>query len=271
MRPKTSAIAADKGAQVVLNQENVGFGRACNQGAALVGTDLILFLNPDAAVVDGALACLARAADSYPQASAFNPAIEMTDGSQFFRTWSPIDPVRIDPTKWKMPRHGWPANDLEVPVLSGAALLVRKSDFNTVGGFDPDIFLYHEDDDLCLRLRAKCGPLMFIGNARVVHDLGNSSGSSLEILRKKSQCLGYSLVYASLKHGKPMAFERAVIRAVRRVCSLTKHASARERAERMGYLRRCAQRAPPQPVFVQQNEEAAKILTLAPVEAVSVH
>ena len=228
---KTNEIATDFGAQVVLNQENVGFGRACNIGAARVKTDLVLFLNPDAAVVDGALTCLAHAADRYPQASAFNPAIESAAGVQFSRRKS-----TIDPTKWKLPRGGWPSSDQEVPVLIGAALLVRIADFNSIGGFDPDIFLYYEDDDLSLRLRASCGPLMFIREARIVHDGGNSSGSAPETLRKKSYWLGRSLVLASLKHGKPLAFERAVLRATRRVCSPTKLFSARERIERLGYF-----------------------------------
>lgn len=130
----------------------------------------------------------------------------------------------------------WPPYDQEMPVLSGAALLVRMADFNSIGGFDPDIFLYYEDDDLSLRLRSSCGPLMFIRKARIVHDGGNSSGSDLEILRKKSYWVGYSRVYASLKHGRPLSFERAVIRAVHRVCSPTKLFSTRERIERIGYL-----------------------------------
>ena len=39
-------------------------------------------------------------------------------------------------------------------MLSGLALLVRKRDFDAVGGFDPEIFLYCEDDDLSPRLEA---------------------------------------------------------------------------------------------------------------------
>ena len=182
---KTSAIATGFGAQVALNQENVGFGRACNIGAARVNTDLVLFLNPDAIVVGGALACLANAADRYPQASAFNPVFESTDGGQIFRRKS-----SIDPTKWKLPRgERWPHNDQEVRVLLGAALLVRIADFDSIGGFDTDIFLYYEDDDLCQRLRASCGLLMFIRKARIVHDRGNSSRSDPETLRKKSYWL----------------------------------------------------------------------------------
>ena len=204
---RIASIAEQHGARLIRNDENVGFGQACNQGAAQAGTPLILFLNPDAELVRDTIDRLAEASRRYPDASAFNPAIEHPNGAQFFKTSSPISPSRS-----KLPR-GWPSEDRQVPVLSGSALLVRKHDFDAVGGFDPEIFLYCEDDDLSLRLEADCGPLMFIRNARVIHQLGRSSGTGLDTLRMKGRSFGHSLVYASLKHGKPMAFERALIRA----------------------------------------------------------
>ena len=208
-------IAEQHGARLIRNERNVGFGQACNQGAAQVDTPLILFLNPDAELVRDTIDLLAEASCRYPEASAFNPAIELPNGAQFFKTSSPISPSRS-----KLPR-GWPSDDRQVPVLSGSALLVRKRDFDAVGGFDPEIFLYCEDDDLSLRLEAICGPLMFIRNARVIHQLGGSSGTEIDTQRLKGRSFGHSLVYASLKHGKPLAFERALIRSIGMAFSLS--------------------------------------------------
>ena len=61
---------------------------------------------------------------------------------------------------------------------------------------------------------------MFIRDAHVIHWLGGSSGAGPDTLRMKGHHLGRSTVYASLKHGKPMAFERALLRAVRQAFSL---------------------------------------------------
>ena len=210
----TAGVAERNGTRLIRNKENLGFGRACNQGAALAETPLILFLNPDAELAADAIDRLAEASRRYPDAGAFNPAISHPNGEQFFRRSNPVSSSRS-----RMPR-GWPSGDKQVSVLSGAALLVRKRDFDAVGGFDPEIFLYCEDDDLCLRLEASCGPLMFIRDARVVHRLGGSSGAEPDTQRMKGHSFGYSLVYASLKHRKPMAFERALLRAVRQAFSL---------------------------------------------------
>ena len=226
----TADVVEAHGAQFVRNDENVGFGRACNQGARLVETELVLFLNPDTVVGDRALDLLARAANLYPKASAFNPAIEGTNGRPLFRRSS-----TIDPRSWRLPK-GWPNEDREVSVLSGAALLVRRHLFESVSGFDPEIFLYHEDDDLCLRLRESFGPLMFVRAARVIHQAGRSSGRDPATANLKGFHMGHSRVYASLKHGKPLAFERAILSAVGQICLFPRLFSARRRSKSMGYL-----------------------------------
>ena len=227
---KTSTIAKAHGASFIRNEANLGFGRACNRGAELVEAELILFLNPDIVVVEGAMDGLVRASIEYPRASAFNPAISNPNGKPQFRRSS-----RIDPSGWRLPK-GWPDRDREVSILSGAALLVRKRCFEMVGGFDRNIFLYHEDDDLCLRLRAQCGPLMFVRNARVIHQRGQSSGNSASIASLKGRHMGYSRVYASLKHERPMAFELAVLSAIGEICLVPRLLSPRKRAKSLGYL-----------------------------------
>ncbi|MEQ3709055.1 glycosyltransferase, partial [Tateyamaria sp.] len=69
------ALTDEYGATLQLNEGNVGFGPACNQGAAKAETEFLLFLNPDAELQDGALDALLEAAKTYPDASGFNPRI----------------------------------------------------------------------------------------------------------------------------------------------------------------------------------------------------
>ena len=215
---KIAEMAKKFNAKLICNEENVGFGRACNIGAAQVETEFILFLNPDAVVVDGnhALDNFARAAKNHPLASAFNPAIEYSSGDQFF-----LNSTSISKTKWELAR-GWPASDQEVPVLSGAALLVRKMEFDKIGGFDPRIFLYYEDDDLSLRLRSQCGRLMFIRDVKVIHDPGHLQRNDIALTRHQNCHFEHSFVYASIKHRRVMAFEKALLKAVRRALNLPK-------------------------------------------------
>ncbi|QBY00703.1 glycosyltransferase family 2 protein [Rhodophyticola sp. CCM32] len=225
------AMAEAHGATCVASPENLGFGRACNLGAARATTELILFLNPDTTLAPGAINALLAGADRYPQASAFNPAILSASGLPAFRRSSVL-----------LPRHMWlprqaPSEDTEVPILSGAALLVRRKAFDRIGGFDPHIFLYHEDDDLSLRLKAESGPLMYIHEARIHHSGGRSSPRSPEIAALKARHMGQSRVYAARKHGLPCPFVHALAVGLVQLLSPLMLLSARKRAKHWNFLR----------------------------------
>ena len=224
-------LAAPHGARIVANSRNVGFGPACNQGAAEATTEFLLFLNPDARLEPDTLDALVAAARKYPDASAMNPRIVEADGSAYFKRGSVLLPrgARL--------ARGWPAEDRAVPVLSGAALFVRRRDFEAVDGFDPAIFLYHEDDDLSLRLKDQCGPLMFIRDAAVHHTGGASSVRSPEIAALKALHMGRSRVYAARKHGRPFAFSRALVQAMAQVIAPDAILLKRKRAKQRAFLR----------------------------------
>jgi GT2 family glycosyltransferase len=225
------AAAARHGARLIRNPVNRGFGVACNQGAALATTEYLLFLNPDATLAPGALEALVAATGRYPGASGFNPRIEEADGSAYFKRGSVLLPRAA-----RLPR-GWPEADREVPVLSGAALFLRRADFEAVGGFDPLIFLYHEDDDLSLRLKAERGPLMFIRSAVARHQGGRSSVRNAEVAALKAWHMGRSRVYAARKHGQPLAVARALLSATAQLLSPLVLLSRRKRAKQLGFFR----------------------------------
>ncbi|MCO5126200.1 MAG: hypothetical protein M9957_02425 [Rhodobacteraceae bacterium] len=82
-------------------------------------------------------------------------------------------------------------------MLHGAAFFVRRSAFEAVGGFDPGDLSFHEDDDLARRLKAECGPLMFIREPLVQHGGGSSSARTAEIAALKAWHMGHSRVYAA--------------------------------------------------------------------------
>jgi GT2 family glycosyltransferase len=124
-----------------------------------------------------------------------------------------------------------------LPVLSGAAFFVRRAAFEAVGGFDPAIFLYHEDDDLSLRLKAECGRLMFIAGAQVTHQGGGSSVRSPDVAALKAWHMGRSRVYAMRRHDRPLAFVQALTSAVWQLMSPLLLLSRRKRAKQVAFLR----------------------------------
>lgn len=225
------ALAAKFGARLIKNGRNLGFGAACNIGAAQCSREFILFENPDTVLDAETIAKLVVAADRYPDAAAFNPRISRENGAEYFKRGS-----CLLPRAQKMPR-GWPEQDCEVSILSGASLMVRKASFDAVGGFDPKIFLYHEDDDLALRLQQQCGKLMFIRNAHVTHAMGRSTVRSPETASLKAFHMGQSRVYAAQKHGRPFAFLTALGLALLQLLSPVVLISRRKRAKQAAFLK----------------------------------
>ncbi len=214
---------------IVLLDENLGFGRGCNAGAAVVQTPWILFLNPDARLYPGAIEALLAAATKYQSAIAFNPRISNSDGSEYFKRRS-----------WLLPRSqylkkGWPKADAVVPVLTGAAFFTSKTHFDEIGGFDPNIFLFHEDDDLSMRL-ATLGKLMFVHGSHVVHAAGHSSGRSTDIARLKAFHMAQSRIYTGFKHNKRFVKASTILQAAALLASPYVLFSARRRAKAAGFL-----------------------------------
>ncbi|HET6899662.1 MAG TPA: glycosyltransferase, partial [Vicinamibacteria bacterium] len=66
------------------------------------------------------------------------------------------------------------AREHEPDWVSASCFLARKAALDAVGGFDESFFLYEEDVDLCLRVRAAGGRILFTPAAEVVHHLGRS-------------------------------------------------------------------------------------------------
>lgn len=224
-------LAAERGVHLIRNEVNQGFGVGCNRGAQEATTEFLLFLNPDAVLQPGALEALESAMDRYPGAAALNPRLVNGDGRPYFKHRS----VLLPRSAWM--KRGWPVGDSPVPVLSGAALFVRREAFRAVGGFDPAIFLYHEDDDLSLRLARECGPLMFIRDAEVRHLEGQSTARSPQSAAFKAFHMGQSRVYAMRKHKIGGSMLRPVLAAASHLLSPATLLSARQRAKRWAYLR----------------------------------
>lgn len=215
---------------LIKNNVNEGFGAACNRGAQIAKTEFLLFLNPDSKLAADALDQLLMAADRHPEAVAFNPRLEDDGGSEAFKRGSHLLPR----SQW-LPK-GTPPADCPLPILTGAALFVRRSAFEAVGGFDTEIFLFFEDDDLCMRLRA-LGTLRLARAALVTHTGGGSSLPDIRMVGFKSWHFGWSRIYASRKHGRRFSYAKTLVRAITRLLSPVSWFSVHARAERWAYLK----------------------------------
>ena len=189
------AWAAGRGIRVLVPGQNLGFGNGCNLGARDSDGEFLLFLNPDARLDPDALAELLRTAAQHPKAAAFGPVLLNEAGQVRYKRNSYLLP------RWSRPPRDPGTQPQPVPVLSGAVLLVRRAAFDAVGGFDPAIFLYFEDDDLCLRLTRNGSPLFLVPAARACHAAGTSSTPSPALSRFKGFHWTRSRIHVGRKHG----------------------------------------------------------------------
>lgn len=154
---------------------NLGFAYAANYGARQATGTWLAMLNPDSFPAPDWLQVISDAASRHPQASGFASRL-MQDGS-VGRLDGAGDRYHASGLSW---RHGYgcPAShamiETEVFSVCAAAALFRREEFLRIGGFDEDYFCYHEDVDLCFRLRLQGGRFYYIPRAAVTH-LGSAA------------------------------------------------------------------------------------------------
>ena len=176
--------------RIIQNDQNRGFGAANNQAFKATNSPLVLVLNPDTQVTAGSIDRLIETVRSDSRVGAAGPRILNPDGSLQISVW------RNPPAAWEiflsslklylmLPRRfrgelllggHWEHNhERTVPMLGGAAILVRREVIETVGGFDERYHMYGEDHDWCLRITQAGWLLTFQPEATVFHHGGWSS------------------------------------------------------------------------------------------------
>jgi len=170
---------------------NSGFAAACNRGLAEVDTACVAFLNNDAFVTadwqtplletlardEGIAVCQpkllsAKNAGYFDYAGAAGGLIDRY-GYPFCRGRI-FDQIERDVGQYDTPR--------EIFWAGGAAFVARTGDIREVGGFDESLFAFHEELDLCWRLRASGKKIVFVPESRVFH-VGSATWDSMAVRR----------------------------------------------------------------------------------------
>lgn len=250
-------IAAATGAFCLRNRKNLGFGRASNQGAALCTREFVLFLNPDAMLTTGALHRMLATAVQNPEAAAVGPKLIDETGRATWRFASILHPL----PRQREAAPLEPEGACCMPLLTGAALLCRSVAFRKVGGFDENIFLYHEDDDLSLRLTRAGYSLIYEPAARVVHEFGRSSEVTPSMVRFKAAQRLLSQSYVCRQYGLPFDFQRETRRALKRlliagvIFDRNRRSAALGRLDALREIRaRALEASEPEPRWMLQGE-----------------
>jgi GT2 family glycosyltransferase len=170
---------------------NSGFAAACNRGLAEVATSCVAFLNNDVFVTANWQTPLLEALSRDEGVAVCQPKLLSAKNAGYFdyagaagglmdRYAYPFcqgrifDEVERDLGQYDSPR--------EIFWASGAALVGRTGDIRGVGGFDENLFAFHEELDLCWRLRARGKKIVFVPESRVFH-IGSATWDSMAFRR----------------------------------------------------------------------------------------
>lgn len=193
--------------KIITNKENVGFGRAINQGMKIAKGEWCIILAPDTRCQHTALKLLLQHINT-PKLAIVGPKIYFPDGSldytmlPFTSLWTIfLEQSYLYKLFPKIFRHPFGDKSLydkpgEVQALASTFWFIRKEYFRKIGGFDPRFFLFHEDTDLCKRLHATGKVILFEPQAHVDH-LGHKSSGG--ILSSKLHIVSY-IIYLSKYH-----------------------------------------------------------------------
>lgn len=183
-------------AKIVESDQNLGFGKANNLGNKYAHGEYIFLLNPDTILVNNAIKILYDELVRYPDYGVVGGNLFMPDMSPAPSYCMWFDDIESEkkraswkkligdkvleklglnkeiPFKNEFNRSGKP---LKVAYIFGADMMMKKSVFDKVKGFDPDFFMYAEEEELTWRITKKGYQIMNIPDAQIIHLEGATS------------------------------------------------------------------------------------------------
>ncbi len=188
------------------NGDNLGFGTAVNRGLKAAVGDYLIFLNNDLVLESNSISELATILESDDGIGAVVPKILYYEKRDTFNSFGVLIHYTGIACPTKIDQLDDPALELTETACGGIFMLPRKV-YETIGGFDEDLFLYHEDHDLSWRIRLAGWKIMVTPKAVLYHHYKFNKGirkfyfsekNRLHILIKNLEWKTLTLIFPAL-------------------------------------------------------------------------
>lgn len=207
-----------------MNEGNLGFAAAANQGMRLAQGEVILLLNSDVFVGNGAIEKLAGFLEAHAETGIVGPRMSYPDGSfqvscgNSFGLWSEL--IRLStlykylpggsllyPNRFNRPffKQGG-----QVGYVSGGCLMLKRAVLERIGELDERFFFGIEDIDFCYRAVKAGWQVAYLPEAEVLHHHGHSAGGRRTLDRMRME--RDNLEYFMRKHRPERFFERKAVK-----------------------------------------------------------
>ncbi|MBT9316763.1 glycosyltransferase family 2 protein [Leptothoe spongobia] len=174
---------------------NLGFGKANNIGVRYAQGEFLFFLNSDTLIPTDILLSLLTKLTQSSDVGIVGPRLLNTDGSfqlsvskeisilGEFQTLQQVRRYRDQATRKSLSQLY--SHDQFVDIVVGAAMFMRRSLFQQVGGFDETFFMYLEESDLCKRVRDLGYTILYTSDISLIHIGGYSVAKASETMAKE--------------------------------------------------------------------------------------
>lgn len=177
-------------ASFIANPDNTGFGHGCNLGVAKASGDRLLFMNPDVIAKPQDIQKLMQIQDQNDIGIIAPKQVSATGKSQkvfddFPSLWNQSKTLKallriLFPSRFRDPRKEYD-EITECDWVTGSVLLIGRADFDAIGGWSEDYWMYVEDADLC-RKAYNCGmSVAYTPDVEVIHAHGGSSRLNVDV------------------------------------------------------------------------------------------
>ncbi len=178
--------------KIIFNKKNLGFGRAVNQASKIAKGEYLLLLNPDLLINSSQIKTLLKFAQKQKKLGAVVPTLITADHKiqpsvyPLPSIWGALKEFVLGLKHNYLPFVPKSKKPIKVSAAVGACMLIPKSAWQKVKGFNPKYFLYFEDIDLCRKLKQLNLSIWYLPNIKVKHIVGESSDQQTNKLLHKS-------------------------------------------------------------------------------------
>lgn len=203
--------------KIISNSENIGYGKANNIGACQANGKYLIIMNPDTIVENGWLAGLLKPLVDGKKLIT-TPKILVYDGSRINTCGNVIHFTGLACTRGYGSKPDTYNEPEYVCEASGCCFAIKKENFIELGGFDKNIFLYHEDVEFSYRALLFGFKILYVPISIIRHDYSMKINPKklyyLErgrylILRKYFSRRDYLLMFPSLLMAEVLTFGQA--------------------------------------------------------------
>lgn len=174
------------GVTILENSENAGFGRGNNFGASHAKGEYLLFLNNDTKVLDKGILHMADFLETHPHVAILGGRMQNENRTPQLSAWKFYTLgnavlMLLGFEKFGL-LHMSPLEISRVDWVTGGCMMVRKKPFEDLSGFDPQIFMYMEDMELCFRAEKNGYSTYYYPHLEIIHEGQGSSNRTFAIV-----------------------------------------------------------------------------------------